>query len=124
MNEDTMETPNGEPTSEATTDGNREQAFVDAIATYARQFDELCQERHNAGMVEYGKFTFLENDIIRMMMEELADTSNYCRMQFIKLMLLQEALGEELADKPEVSEDLGIGVGSFKGAGQVGWNRE
>src|SRR3954452_14141496 len=59
-------------------------------------FDEMCMRRHTLGAEEYGMFTFLENDVMRMLLEELIDVSNYARMQFIKLILLQEILEEIL----------------------------
>lgn len=88
------------------------------------QWQKLCDERHIAGAKEYGQFTFLGNDVTRMMMEELADTANYCRMQYIKLMLLQTALEEEIGTKLDSTDgSITIGVQSFKGAGEVGWMR-
>lgn len=94
----------------------------EVVATYSAAFDKLCLERHRKGQVEYGNFTFIQNDIVRMMMEELADTTNYCRMQFIKLMMLQRALEEDLEGKDElVSRQMG--VGAFKGTGEVGWDK-
>lgn len=90
------------------------------LQEYSEKFDKLCQERHEAGAAEYGQFTFLGNDVVRMMAEELADTANYCRMQFIKLMFLQDALEEKLAETGMPGE-INMG-GDFKGVGEVGWN--
>lgn len=101
-------------------------AFLDLIEQASAQFDQLCQERHEAGQQEYGQFTFLENDVTRMMMEELADTANYCRMQFIKLMLLQTQLEAELLEKfGSEDEDVKVNLGAqaFKGVGKVGWRQ-
>ncbi len=87
----------------------------------SNEFDKLCQLRHQAGQAEYGAFTFLENDIVRMMAEELADTANYCRMQFIKLMILQNALVDKFqAENGEVRIDMG--AQAFKGT-KAGWNQ-
>lgn len=88
------------------------------------RFDKLCQERHAAGAAEYGAFTFIGNDVVRMMAEELADTSNYCRMQFIKLMFLQETLEEQLreTDDGTGSDNTTLGAGSFKGTKDIGWS--
>lgn len=91
-----------------------------AIEEYSASFDKLTQERHIAGAKEYGVVTFLGNDVIRMMMEELADTANYCRMQFIKLMMLQHMLE---ADKRVTSDELGKGSNGFKGTGETGWTK-
>lgn len=84
-------------------------------------FDELCRQRHEAGAAEYGQFTFLANDVVRMMAEELADTANYCRMQFVKLMFLQGLIEGDLADKADDDGNITIGVKSFKGTGEMGW---
>lgn len=100
--------------------------FAELLKEYSAAFDKLTQERHEVGAKEYGAFTFLENDVVRMMMEELADTANYCRMQFIKLMLLQHALEEEIGQglhgATNQEDNITIGVKSFKGAGDIGWN--
>lgn len=96
------------------------------IAEYSEAFDKLAQERHIAGAKEYGVVTFLGNDVIRMMMEELADTANYCRMQFIKLMMLQHMLEQDPQVPIAVAEnELGFGTAesAFKGAGEVGWKK-
>jgi hypothetical protein len=96
------------------------EALAAAIEAYSAAFDNLCQERHEAGAKEYGVITFLGNDVVRMMMEELADTANYCRMQFIKLMMLQGMLEVD----PRVQEGtFGGGENGFKGVGEVGWNQ-
>lgn len=92
-------------------------SFFQIVAEASVQFTDLCEARHLVGIEEYGQFTFLENDIVRMMMEELADTSNYCRMQFIKLMILQNALAGQL----EATNNTTLGVEAFKGT-KDGWN--
>lgn len=99
-------------------DGDAE-ALVRAIEAYSAAFDMLTQERHIAGAKEYGVVSFLGNDVIRMMMEELADTANYCRMQFIKLMLLQQMIEEDDA----LPKQAGTNTDTFKGAGEVGWHK-
>lgn len=87
-------------------------------------FDKLCRERHEKGLEEYGPFTFLGNDVIRMMAEELADITNYCRMEFVKLMLLQNHL-EALLANTDLNKDgdlkMGIGWEPMKGTKDVGW---
>lgn len=98
------------------------EALVDKINEITQQWDKLCLERHEAGAAEYGLFTFLGNDVIRMMAEELADTANYCRMQFIKIMLLGEYLAGDL-DERGITGAVTIGLTSFKGTGETGWSR-
>ena len=101
--------------------------FLQKLQANAEAFDELCQERHEKGQFEYGQFTFLENDVVRMMIEELADTVNYCRYQAIKLLLLQEALELHLAGVglvPDGQTEITLGVQAFKGTGEVGWGKD
>lgn len=97
--------------------------FVNLINQLGEVFDTLCTERHEHGQVEYGKFTFLGNDIVRMMLEELADTANYCRYQAVKLMLLQDAMENQVLKNfvPDGEDQVTIGVKAFKGTGEVGW---
>jgi len=65
------------------------------IDRFGDGFETLRHIRYVKGAEEYGDLTFLDNDIIRMMAEELADTANYCKMQFIKLMLLKRELDKQ-----------------------------
>ena len=97
----------------------------EVIKVLSAEFDKLAQERHEAGAKEYGTFTFLGNDVVRMMAEELADTANYCRMQFIKLMILNQAFLEDprLINAADGGDEITIGIGAFKGAGENGWQR-
>lgn len=98
---------------------------ISYINSKAEDFDNLCVERHEAGAAEYGKVTFLENDVIRMMLEELADTTNYCRMQAIKLLILQERLEQEMTVKGMIKDDnveVDIGFQAFKGT-KDGWKQ-
>lgn len=92
-----------------------------AFTHFSEEFASLREERHKAGAAEYGVFTFLGNDIIRMMAEELADTANYCEMQFIKLMMLQAHLTQELKDKIDDDDQITIGLQAFKGT-KEGWD--
>lgn len=61
--------------------------------------------------------------MVRMMLEELADTANYCRMQSIKLLILQQAVEADLSDLADKEGEITIGVKAFKGAGEIGWNK-
>lgn len=99
------------------------EALVEAIEKFSEDFSRLCQERYDAGAEEYGHLTFIGNDVIRMMMEELADTANYCHMQFIKLSLLQAMLEDETAGLSQDGGTITIGVQSFKGTGSAGWRK-
>lgn len=106
------------------TEPSEEEVLIASITRLSAQYDDLCQARHEMGAKEYGSVTFLGNDVIRMMAEELADTSNYCRMQFIKIMFLQELLEANLEGLGFVNDEgnVSMGVNAFKGTGE-GWNR-
>jgi len=97
-------------------------AMLEMIKHFSDEFASLRQERHKAGAAEYGAFTFLGNDVVRMMAEELADTANYCEMQFIKLMILNKYLTEHVANEIAEGDEITIGLQAFKGT-KEGWNR-
>lgn len=94
--------------------------ITELIKQASQDFDKLTQERHQVGQKEYGEFTFLGNDVIRMMQEELADTANYARYHFIKLAIIQ---GMMLADEESKEVAESFGIGTFQGVGDVGWNK-
>jgi hypothetical protein len=114
------------PTEEEMDEMDQQQKdFVDLVNNLGAAFDELCVTRHEMGQEEYGQFTFLGNDVVRMMLEELADTANYCRYQAVKLMLLQQALELQLAESPlteEGQQQITVGIQAFKGTKDVGWH--
>jgi hypothetical protein len=97
--------------------------LIEFIHQCSKEFDTLCQKRHEKGQEEYGQFTFLANDVIRMMAEELADVSNYARYHFVKLMFMQQILEDKLQETGQVSDsgDITIGVQAFRGTGDIGW---
>lgn len=99
-------------------------ALSDYLNAKAEQFESLCRERHEAGEKEYGSLTFLGNDVVRMMLEELADTANYCRMQAIKLLMLQEHLEAELATNDGLIQGTDLGFNSFQGVKDIGWGKK
>lgn len=109
--------PNDDPTKEE----QDAHDLAELLQELSSSFDKLCQERHEAGQQEYGVFTFMGNDVIRMMMEELADTSNYCRMQFMKLMFLQMQLEQDPRIAALEDRSVNLGKEAFKGAGEIGW---
>jgi hypothetical protein len=104
---------------------DKAEEIVQLMQEFSELFDKLCQERHKAGSEEYGAFTFLENDVVRMMAEELADVANYARMHFIKLMMLQGLLQEDVLDKLDTDADdnITIGLKAFRGVGETGWQK-
>lgn len=97
--------------------------FVNQLNHLGDQFDKLCVDRYLEGQEKYGQFAFLGNDVIEVMLDELADISNYCRMQAVKLMLLQNHLDLVINEKltPDEEGDITIGVRAFKGVKDVGW---
>lgn len=105
------------------TDKEFEEQVVEYLNDKAETFAKLCNERHEAGAQEYGELTFLENDIVRMMLEELADVTNYCRMHAIKLLVLQDQLESKLQKDDDLIQggDIQMGFKSFKGTKDVGW---
>lgn len=82
-------------------------------------FEKLVKERHEVGREEYGEFSFLENDVIRMMVEELCDVVNYARMHAVKLLVLHDQTSGHL----EGSDLPNIGFQAFKGTKDVGWEK-
>jgi hypothetical protein len=94
------------------------QAYFDSLL---ERWQTLCQERYAEGAKRYGQLTFLENDVVRMMLEELADTANYCQMQAVKLMILQERLEAGMQQEGLVAGDK-LGFEAFKGTKDVGWH--
>ncbi|SRR6266508_1312199 len=103
-------------------DDDSVQFHAELINDYSEAFDKLCQERHDKGQAVYGVFTFLGNDVIRMMMEEVADTANYCRYQFIKLMFLQHMLEQDPQLQTDEDNNIAIGLKAFKGT-KEGWRK-
>jgi hypothetical protein len=79
------------------------------INDLSAEFDQMCQLRHEKGAEDYGHLTFLENDTLRMLCEELIDAANYARYTYIRLRLYSEKFAGE---NPESQ----IGAKSFKGA--------
>jgi hypothetical protein len=114
-------------TRQMTEDEKAAADLVDIMNEFGKEFEQLRTARHEHGQKEYGKFTFLENDIIRMMCEELADTANYCQYQYVKLRMLQDLLEEQLGAQGFFKEgqeaQINIGAAAFQGTG-VGWQRD
>lgn len=110
-----------------TEQGNEAATVIDIVNGLGEEFDSLCQARHDIGEEKYGPLTWMGNDVVRMMIEELADTANYCRYQAIKLMLLQTQLEVELANgsigaERDENDNITIGVKAFKGT-KEGWTK-
>jgi hypothetical protein len=50
-----------------------EKDLIEEINAAVEAFQYLISERHRDGAERYGEITFLGNDVVRMMLEELAD---------------------------------------------------
>ena len=92
-----------------------------ALWSAANFFQELRQARHEKGEAKYGHLTFLHNDVLRMLIEELADAANYIEYLAAKLLLLQKFVEEDprLVEYREQG-NVSIGIEAFKGTG-FGW---
>jgi hypothetical protein len=77
----------------------------DDIMQLATEFDDFCRTRAEAGAETYGPTAFIGNDIITMMLEEIADLSNYARFQYIKLRILQKAFESASSPDPSTQHD-------------------
>lgn len=116
QNESSETTPKPEEAEEAA-------ELLQMLEKYNELFNEMAQTRHDVGATKYGEFTFLENDVARMLMEELVDASNYCRYLFMKIGILNDYLAGELAEKlPNGEGGVTIGTESFKGT-KEGWKK-
>lgn len=77
---------------------------LDKVNKYSAEFDEMCLDRHEMGAIKYGEGTWQNNDLARMMQEEIVDLANYARYAFIKVALLAE-LGDLNPPSTLVSEE-------------------
>jgi len=76
---------------------------------YEISFEELAFDKFSETMPS---FDFLEEDVVNSMCNLLVEIANQCKLQYIKLRLLQTALAESI----EVEDgEVSIGLDSFKG---------
>jgi len=127
-----MDNPNSNPIpnpnqGDVSASGEETEAYklAQMVNQFAATFHELCRERHEHGQSEYGELTFLGNDVTRMLIEELADTVNYCTMQAVKLMMLESRFEAEVLPRLEEGKlaTSELGFQAFKGTKDVGWNK-
>jgi uncharacterized protein YqgQ len=96
-----------------------EKAILEAL----QEFQALRIERHAKGEEKYGHLTYLGNDVIRMMLEELADLVNYAEYQAAKILMLQRLLEEDPRLEAATKDNqITIGVEAFKGT-KEGWKQ-
>jgi hypothetical protein len=69
----------------------------EALEAASLEFDKMCRERWEMGAREYGETSFLnpEVDTLQMAIEEIVDLSNYARMTFMKLRMIQSVITNE-----------------------------
>ena len=72
------------------------QALVQQVQQASDEFLILVEQRHTDGAAEYGAYTYLKNDTIKMALEELADLMNYTQYTAIRLILLGKRLEADL----------------------------
>ncbi len=56
------------------------------------EFQALKDQRWIEGAAEYGAFGFIQNDMVRFAIEEIADLANYAEMLYIKLRIMERKL--------------------------------
>ena len=101
-------------------DGTELQARLEQLF---EEFEHRRMERMEVGAQEYGRTTFMENDVFAMIYEEFLDIANYAAMLYAKLRILEETLASSL-DTPDTpsgdssGEQLSLGFGSFTPGGQ------
>jgi hypothetical protein len=79
-------------------------------------FVNRAGERMQLGEEKYGPLKFLTVDTLEEAMQEVLDLSNYARMTYIKLFLLQYSLREEVnADPANVGKEGFISHGEALG---------
>jgi hypothetical protein len=69
----------------------------EALEAASLEFDKMCRERWEMGAQQYGATSFLNPDVdtLQMALEEITDLSNYARMTFMKLRMIQSVLANE-----------------------------
>jgi hypothetical protein len=55
-------------------------------------YEEVCKARHAMGAQKYGPIDFMNNNIAKMLLEELVDIGNYSRYLFIKVSIMVKLL--------------------------------
>lgn len=83
------------------------------IQRYSDEFDRVCQQRHEMGTEKYGDGTYLEVDTLEMAVQEVVDLANYARYTYIKLRILQDALGTDRTTVLKTDEERSQSVVSL-----------
>lgn len=91
---------------------NEEEArkFLLRLRAYGISFDNLAFDRFK----DSERFDFLEEDVVERMCNLLVEISNQCKLQFLKLKILQDALAGSIEIK---DGEVSIGLDSFKESG-------
>lgn len=88
-----------------------ETPIEELITKLSELFDEGCQEARNEEVTQGQAFAFLENDVLEQMCVALVQVANDARYHFIKLLLLQEGVEQQL-------KETELGAKAFKGTGE------
>jgi hypothetical protein len=80
-------------------------------------FVNRCQERMELGQQKYGPTKFLGVDTLEEAMQEVLDLSNYARLTYIKLYLLQKGLPKIVNKHPAADKDGFVSTKNLMGMG-------
>lgn len=86
--------------------GIEQMATADQIQQLFQLFDKTCAERHAFGAKKYGELDYLDNEVAKMMLEELADVANYARYAFVKVCILIGLL-EKMREEAKAESEPG-----------------
>lgn len=84
------------------------QQLSENVERFGTEFENGCSDRMAYGKEKYGPGKFLTVDTMQEALYELMDLSNYAKLTFIRVRLLQEQLEEmsNLSDK-DFTQELG-----------------
>lgn len=84
-------------------------ALAEELARVLQEADEAfvkrCADRMEMGAEKYGPWKFMEVDTVEEAMQECLDLSNYSRMMFIKLFLLQRSMVKISTAAPQMDHE-------------------
>ncbi len=85
-----------------------ESELRNSVKELSDMFNELCEAKYNSENLEY-----LGQNTISNYANALVELAVSCRQQFIKLLMLQEELQRELADKADENGEIKMGIEGF-----------
>lgn len=87
--------------------------FQQLLAKADASFVADSAERLKNGAEKYGPHKFLTVDTLKEAMDEVLDLSNYARMTYIKLFLLQWSLENKVDTEPKPDKDGFVSMKDF-----------